>query len=56
MATEVSAPPSMPQLQSIQKAMALPSVGAAVGQVGAFYTKVKGKDKHRLHRNIQKSS
>ncbi|KAL0831803.1 hypothetical protein ABMA28_001335 [Loxostege sticticalis] len=42
MATEVSAPPSMPQLQSIQKAMALPSVGAAVGQVGAFYTKVKG--------------
>ncbi|XP_021195576.3 lipid storage droplets surface-binding protein 2 isoform X1 [Helicoverpa armigera] len=41
MATEVSAP-SMPQLQSVQKAMALPTVGAAVGQVGAFYTKVKG--------------
>lgn len=32
----------MPQLQSVQKAMALPTVGAAVGQVGAFYTKVKG--------------
>lgn len=42
MATEVSCPPSLPQLQSVQKAMALPSVGAAVGQVGAFYTKVKG--------------
>lgn len=32
----------MPQLQSVQKAMALPTVGAAVGQVGAFYSKVKG--------------
>ncbi|KAJ8724602.1 hypothetical protein PYW08_016076 [Mythimna loreyi] len=42
MATGVSAPPTMPQLQSVQKAMALPTVGAAVGQVGAFYTKVKG--------------
>lgn len=42
MATEVSAP-SMPQLQSVQKAMAIPTVGAAVGQVGALYTKVKGK-------------
>ncbi|CAH0582891.1 unnamed protein product [Chrysodeixis includens] len=41
MATEVSSSP-IPQLQSVQKAMALPSVGAAVGQVGAFYTKVKG--------------
>ncbi|CAH0673839.1 unnamed protein product [Spodoptera exigua] len=41
MATEVSAP-SMPQLQSVQKAMALPTVEAAVGQVGAFYTRVKG--------------
>lgn len=44
MATEVSVPPSMPQLQSVQKAMALPTVGAAVGQVGAFYHKVKGKE------------
>ncbi|KAG7309786.1 hypothetical protein JYU34_004286 [Plutella xylostella] len=43
MATEVSAPPSaMPQLQSVQKAMALPTVEAAVGQFGALYTKVKG--------------
>ncbi|XP_075976382.1 lipid storage droplet-2 isoform X2 [Anticarsia gemmatalis] len=41
MATEVSSP-TIPQLQSVQKAMALPTVGAAVGQVGAFYTKVKG--------------
>lgn len=41
MATEVSAP-MMPQLQSVQKAMALPTVGAAVEHVGAFYTKVKG--------------
>ncbi|XP_026727209.1 lipid storage droplets surface-binding protein 2 isoform X2 [Trichoplusia ni] len=41
MATDVSSSP-MPQLQSVQKAMALPTVGAAVGQVGAFYTKVKG--------------
>lgn len=44
MATEVSSTPtSLPQLQSVQKAMALPTVEAAVGQVGAFYTKVKGK-------------
>lgn len=44
MATEVSAPPSaMPQLQSVQKAMALPTVEATVGQFGALYTKVKGK-------------
>ncbi|KAL4714660.1 hypothetical protein ACJJTC_012577 [Scirpophaga incertulas] len=42
MATEVSAPPMMPQLQSVQKAMALPSVEAAVGQVGVIYNKVKG--------------
>lgn len=42
MATEVSSAPTMPQLQSVQKAMAIPTVGAAVGQVGAFYTKVKG--------------
>ncbi|XP_013192910.1 lipid storage droplets surface-binding protein 2 [Amyelois transitella] len=43
MATEVSSSPSaMPQLQSVQKAMALPTVGAAVGQFGAIYTKVKG--------------
>lgn len=41
MAAEVSAP-MMPQLQSVQKVMALPTVGAAVGQVGVFYTKVKG--------------
>lgn len=43
MATEVSSAPSMPQLQSVQKAMAIPTVGAAVGQVGALYTKVKGE-------------
>lgn len=43
MATEVSAAPSMPQLQSVQKAMAIPTVGAAVEQFGAIYTKVKGK-------------
>ncbi|KOB77889.1 Uncharacterized protein OBRU01_03312 [Operophtera brumata] len=42
MATEVSAAPSTPQLQSVQKAMAIPTVGAAVGQVGALYTRVKG--------------
>ncbi|KAJ0177631.1 hypothetical protein K1T71_006504 [Dendrolimus kikuchii] len=44
MATEVSAAPApaMPQLQSVQRAMAIPTVEAAVGQVGAFYTKVKG--------------
>ncbi|CAH2981644.1 unnamed protein product [Chilo suppressalis] len=42
MAAEVSAPNMIPQLQSVQKAMALPTVGAAVGQVGAFYYKVKG--------------
>lgn len=43
MATEISSAPSMPQLQSVQKAMAIPTVGAAVGQVGALYTRVKGK-------------
>ncbi|KAM3966898.1 LOW QUALITY PROTEIN: lipid storage droplet-2 [Aphomia sociella] len=46
MATEVSAAPlpntGMTQLQSVQKAMALPIVEAAVGQFGAVYTKVKG--------------
>ncbi|XP_045767324.1 lipid storage droplets surface-binding protein 2 isoform X2 [Maniola jurtina] len=42
MAAEVGSAPSMQQLQSVQKAMALPAVGAAVGQVGAFYTRVKG--------------
>ncbi|XP_069357270.1 lipid storage droplets surface-binding protein 2 isoform X2 [Maniola hyperantus] len=42
MAAEVGSAPSMPQLQSVQKAMSLPAVGAAVGQVGAFYTRVKG--------------
>ncbi|CAH2040189.1 unnamed protein product, partial [Iphiclides podalirius] len=42
MAAEVGAAPAMAQLQSVQKAMALPTVGAAVGQVSAFYTKVKG--------------
>ncbi|XP_039750327.1 lipid storage droplets surface-binding protein 2 isoform X2 [Pararge aegeria] len=42
MATEVGSAPGMPQLQSVQKAMSLPAVGAAVGQVGAFYTRVKG--------------
>ncbi|XP_063547984.1 lipid storage droplets surface-binding protein 2 isoform X2 [Cydia strobilella] len=47
MATEVStAPMSLPQLQSVQKAMAIPTVGAAVGHVGAFYTRVK--DAHSL--------
>lgn len=44
MVTEVSpAPAAMPQLQSFQKAMALPTVGAAVGQFGALYTRVKGE-------------
>ncbi|KAJ2947285.1 hypothetical protein O0L34_g17000 [Tuta absoluta] len=42
MATEVSAPPALPQLQSVQRAMELPTVSAAVGQFGALYTKVKG--------------
>lgn len=42
MAAEVGAAPAMAQLQSVQKAMALPTVGAAVGQVSAFYTRVKG--------------
>lgn len=42
MATEVSSSSPLPQLQSVQKAMALPTVEAAVGQVGAFYSKVKG--------------
>ncbi|XP_045516244.1 lipid storage droplets surface-binding protein 2 isoform X2 [Pieris brassicae] len=41
MAAEVGTP-SFSQLQSVQKAMALPSVEAAVGQVGALYSKVKG--------------
>ncbi|XP_045496531.1 lipid storage droplets surface-binding protein 2 isoform X2 [Colias croceus] len=41
MATEVSTP-SLGQLQSVQKVMALPTVGAAVGQVGALYSRVKG--------------
>lgn len=44
MAMEVGTSPSaLAQLQSVQKAMAFPTVGAAVGQVGAFYTRVKGK-------------
>ncbi|XP_045535144.1 lipid storage droplets surface-binding protein 2 isoform X1 [Papilio machaon] len=43
MAMEVgTSPTALSQLQSVQKAMALPTVGAAVGQVGAFYTRVKG--------------
>ncbi|XP_046967496.1 lipid storage droplets surface-binding protein 2 isoform X2 [Vanessa cardui] len=42
MATEVGSAPGMSQLQSVQKAMALPTVEAAVGQVGALYTRVKG--------------
>ncbi|XP_013137734.1 PREDICTED: lipid storage droplets surface-binding protein 2 isoform X2 [Papilio polytes] len=43
MAMEVGTSPSaLAQLQSVQKAMAFPTVGAAVGQVGAFYTRVKG--------------
>lgn len=42
MVTEVSPAPTMPSLQCVQKAMALPTVGAAVGQVGALYTRVKG--------------
>lgn len=44
MATEVPQAPScnLGHLQSVQKAMAIPTVGAAVEQVGAFYTKVKG--------------
>ncbi|KAI8421186.1 hypothetical protein MSG28_008257 [Choristoneura fumiferana] len=47
MATEVSAAPmALPQLQSVQKAMAIPTVGAAVGQFGALYTRVK--DAHSL--------
>ncbi|XP_038220389.1 lipid storage droplets surface-binding protein 2 isoform X2 [Zerene cesonia] len=41
MATEVSTP-SLGQLQSVQKVMALPTVEAAVGQVGALYSRVKG--------------
>lgn len=43
MAAQVGSAPAMPQLQSVQKALSLPAVGAAVGQVGAFYTKVKGR-------------
>ncbi|XP_059054521.1 lipid storage droplets surface-binding protein 2 [Achroia grisella] len=44
MATEVNSNPAaaMPQLQSLQKAMALPTIGAAVDQFGVLYTKVKG--------------
>ncbi|XP_041968805.1 lipid storage droplets surface-binding protein 2 [Aricia agestis] len=42
MATEVQSANTMPQLQSIQKVMAFPTVGAAVEQVGALYTRVKG--------------
>ncbi|XP_013167534.1 PREDICTED: lipid storage droplets surface-binding protein 2 isoform X1 [Papilio xuthus] len=43
MAMEVgTSPTALSQLQSVQKVMAMPTVGAAVGQVGAFYTKVKG--------------
>ncbi|CAH0724006.1 unnamed protein product, partial [Brenthis ino] len=42
MATDVGSAPGMAQLQSVQKVMALPTVEAAVGQVGAFYTRVKG--------------
>lgn len=43
MATDVGSAPGMAQLQSVQKVMALPTVEAAVGQVGAFYTRVKGE-------------
>lgn len=43
MATEVSSAPGIASLQSVQKVMALPTVEAAVGQVGALYTRVKGK-------------
>lgn len=43
MAAEVGTSPStMAQLQSVQKAMAMPTVEAAVGQVNAFYNRVKG--------------
>ncbi|OWR53601.1 lipid storage droplet 2 like protein, partial [Danaus plexippus plexippus] len=42
MATEVSSAPGIASLQSVQKVMALPTVEAAVGQVGALYTRVKG--------------
>lgn len=42
MATEVGPASGMSQYQSVQKVMALPTVEAAVGQVGAFYNKVKG--------------
>ncbi|CAK1579015.1 unnamed protein product [Parnassius mnemosyne] len=43
MAAEVGTSPStMAQLQSVQKVMAMPTVEAAVGQVNAFYIRVKG--------------
>ncbi|XP_045449042.1 lipid storage droplets surface-binding protein 2 [Melitaea cinxia] len=42
MATEVGPASGMSQYQSVQKVMALPTVEAAVGQVGAFYNKIKG--------------
>ncbi|CAG4933778.1 unnamed protein product [Parnassius apollo] len=43
MAAEVGTSPStVAQLQSVQKAMAMPTVEAAVGQVNAFYNRVKG--------------
>ncbi|CAH2085824.1 unnamed protein product [Euphydryas editha] len=42
MAAEVGSASGMSQYQSVQKAMSLPTVEAAVGQVGAFYNKVKG--------------
>ncbi|GBP21599.1 Lipid storage droplets surface-binding protein 2 [Eumeta japonica] len=42
MATEVRPVPNLIQLESVQKAMAIPTVGAAVGQVGALYSRIKG--------------
>lgn len=53
MATEIHTSASasasaMSQLQSIQKVMAFPTVGAAVGQVGAIYTRVKGKESQSM--------
>lgn len=44
MATEVGPASGMSQYQSVQKVMALPTVEAAVGQVGAFYNKIKGNN------------
>lgn len=43
MATDVGSAPGMAQLQSVQKVMALPTIEAAVGHVGALYTRVKGE-------------